>query len=120
MLKKRNRLTSNDVEMLFKHSKTAFSDNLSFKYMFKKDQTPSLVSFIAPKTASKQAVTRNLLRRRGYAVFKGYFDTLPQTLIGAFVFGKQSKEVFGGKKTKNSNPIENLDNEIKKILNKIN
>jgi ribonuclease P protein component len=117
MLKKRNRLTRKDVDMLFKGGKFVVSPNLTFKYSLEPGRSTPLVSFIAPKTASKLAVKRNLLRRRGYAVLKGYFSQLPPSIIGAFVFGKKSFEVFGAK---NSLSKENLSNEIKKILSKIN
>ena len=39
--------------------------------------------------------------------------------VGAFIFGKKSAEVFGGRKNKKYNPIQNLENEINNILSKI-
>ena len=133
MLPKKNRADRKTVEKVFKEGRFVNSANLSFKY---KHPTPTLplangrenstcISFTAPKTACKRAVGRNLLRRRGYAVFKKL--TSPPTpspykgegVTGVFVFGKKSLEVFGGKKTKSYNPILNLENEIKNILSKI-
>lgn len=120
MLKKTNRLTRTDVENLFKTGKFVVSPNLTFKYMHISGQTGPKISFITPKTTSKLAVKRNLLRRRGYVAIKGFFKDLPPTLMGAFVYGKKGLAVFGGKKTNESDPIANLHDEIAKILNKIN
>ena len=118
MLPKKNRADRKTVEKVFKEGRFVNSPNLSFKYKLIAGLSPT-ISFTAPKTACKRAVGRNLLRRRGYAVLKKCFDQLPSSLVGVFVFGKKSLEVFGGKKTKSYNPILNLENEIKNILSKI-
>ncbi|MCX6754991.1 MAG: ribonuclease P protein component [Candidatus Nomurabacteria bacterium] len=140
MLPKKNRTDRKTVEKVFKEGRFVNSANLSFKYMH---PTPALplangrensirISFTAPKTACKRAVGRNLLRRRGYAVLRKLLKNEPhqephptlswkgEGLIGVFVFGKKSMEFFGKKKNKLYNPILNLENEIKNILNKIN
>ncbi len=128
MLPKKNRLDRKLVEQIFKQGRFVNSANLSFKFILQPHPSPLLkgegvkntrISFITPKTASKKAVVRNLLRRRGYAVLKKYINQFPTSITGAFVFGKKSAEVFGGKKTKVYNPILNLDSEIKNILSKI-
>ena len=95
------------------------SANISFKYLSTKKAVSPKISFISPKTASKKAVDRNKLRRRGYAVIKKLYNTIPDGIIGCFVFGKKSLSVFGSKKTLKYNPIYNLENEIKHILSKI-
>ncbi len=135
MLPKKNRTDRKTVEKVFKEGRFVNSANLSFKYMH---PTPALplangrensirISFTAPKTACKRAVGRNLLRRRGYAVLRKILRTSPlpspfkgEGVIGVLVFGKKSMEFFGKKKNKLYNPILNLENEIKNILNKIN
>lgn len=124
MLPKKNRADRKTVEKVFKEGRFVNSANLSFKYKLIAGLSP-IISFTAPKTACKRAVGRNLLRRRGYAVFKKL--TSPpapspykgEGVTGVFVFGKKSLEVFGGKKNKSYNPILNLENEIKNILSKI-
>ena len=77
------------------------------------------IAFIAPKTASKKAVGRNLLRRRGYFIIKKQLERFPANFAGAFVFGKKSMDFFGGRKNKTKNPILVLENEIKIILRKL-
>ncbi|MES2023461.1 MAG: ribonuclease P protein component [Patescibacteria group bacterium] len=134
MLPKKNRLDRKLVENIFKNGRFLNSLNLSFKFLPQQSNTPhpnpllikergqnanTRISFITPKTASKKAVIRNLLRRRGYAVLKKYINHLPSGFTGAFVFGKKSVENFGGKKKTNYNPIQNLENEIKNIIAKI-
>ncbi len=135
MLPKKNRADRKTVENIFKTGRFVNSQNLSLKFILDPLALQALplsrgrevrISFIAPKTASKKAVDRNLLRRRGYAVLKKYFKKFPAGFSGAFVFGKKSMEVFGGRKlarrggSKNYNPINNLEKEIENILNKIN
>lgn len=118
MLPKSNRLDRKLVETIFKNGRFVNSVNLSFKFI-KNISINNKISFIVPKTASKKAVVRNLLRRRGYAVLKKYINQFPSGLTGVFVFGKKSVEVFGGRKKTNYNPIQNLENEIKNIVSKI-
>jgi ribonuclease P protein component len=119
MLPKNNRNDRKTVEKVFKEGFFVNSTNVSFKYLSTKQPISPKISFISPKTASKKAVDRNKLRRRGYAVIKKLYNIMPNGIIGCFVFGKKSLSVFGGKKTLKHNPIFNLENEIKHILSKI-
>ncbi len=130
MLPKKNRLDRNMVEKIFKEGRFVNSANLSFKFILPPrlptSPQPSpcqgeggRISFITPKTASKKAVVRNLLRRRGYNVLKKHFSIFPAGFAGAFIFGKKSVVVFGGRKNKIYNPIQNLEAEVKNILSKI-
>ena len=120
MLPKNNRNDRKTVEKVFKEGFFVNFANVSFKYLFIKTAISPKISFISPKTASKKAVDRNKLRRRGYAVIKKLYKTIPNGVTGCFVFGKKSLPVFGGKKTLKNNPISNLENEIKNIFSKIN
>jgi len=119
MLSKKSRLDKKVVEKIFKEGRFVNSPNISLKYILLRDGSLPRVSFISPKTASSSAVVRNLLRRRGYAVLKKYFQNIPLGFLGVFIFGKKSVSVFGGKKSTAHNPIMNLDREIKGILSKI-
>jgi RNase P protein component len=62
---------------------------------------------VVPKKIEKSAVKRNYLKRRGYLILEKYFKKLPSGPCGVFVF----KKVV--------NPKE-IEDEIKKILDKIN
>ena len=119
MLPKEKRADTKAIEQIFQKGRFVGSPNLSLKFIATKEPIPAKISFISPKTASKKAPVRNLLRRRGYAAVSKYIDSLPQGFSGAFIFGKKSAEIFGGRKTKQHNPIQNLENEIKTILNKL-
>lgn len=129
MLPKKNRADRKAVEKIFKEGRFVNSQNLTLKFIIDKEAKPGLpgfaslsfpqISFVVPKTVSKKAVIRNLLRRRGYAVLKPYLGTFPAGFTGVFLFGKKSKDIFGGRKNKTRNPIQDLENEIKIILNKI-
>ena len=119
MFPKKNRLDRKTIEQIFKSGIFVNSPNLTIKFL-KTQGKIKRVSFVTPKTVSKKAIVRNLLRRRGYSVLKKYFEAIPIGFLGVFIFGKKSKEIFGGKRTKTFNPILNLENEIKNIFNKIN
>ena len=121
MLPKKNRADKKAIESIFKDGRFVSSPNLTLKFIHTKE-SGKRISFVVPKTVSKSAVVRNLLRRRGYALDQKYFDLFPTSFTGAFIFGKKSKAVFGGaqnKKNKVYQPKENLEAEIKIILNKL-
>mgnify|MGYP001612590640 CR=1 FL=1 len=95
------------VDRVFKEGKFLNSPFLTFKFILSLDDSSPRVSFIVPKTVSKLAVKRNSLRRVGYNVLKKYISTLPQGLVGAFIFKKLIDS------------SSDLENEIKFILDKI-
>lgn len=105
MLPKKNRADKKDLEEVFKKGLFAASPLLTFRYVKIKNSQNFKISFIAPKTVNKSAVKRNFLRRRGYIALEKNLGGLPFPVIGAFIFRK--------------NNIENLENEIKNIFNKI-
>ena len=80
----------------------------NFKFVVNNNTNSPRISVIAPKSVAKLAVTRNLLRRRGYAVLSKYIDQFPFGIIGVFVFKKFQ------------NDVSVIENEIKTILTKIN
>jgi ribonuclease P protein component len=131
MLPKKNRVNTKNVEKIFKEGFFVNSQNLTFKFIKNGGQGSTLrdpkgrtlpatpqISFIVPKTVSKKAVIRNLLRRRGYNILEKYFSNIPP-LLGVIIFGKKSLEFFAGKKALQKNSFQNLENEIKIVLNKI-
>ena len=120
MLKKKNRADRKTIEQIFKEGVFINTENLTFKFILNKNLNIPTISFIIPKTVSKSAIKRNYLKRRGYVILKKYFNKLPSNITGVFIFGKKSLECFSGRKTKDYNPTQNLENEIKNIFNKIN
>jgi ribonuclease P protein component len=108
MLPKENRADKKTINLLFKEGKPVFSPNLTFRFILTGKPLSPRISFIAPKSVAKLAVTRNLLRRRGYAALKTYIERFPAGLAGAFVFKRHQEDVL------------TLEDEIKKILDKIN
>jgi ribonuclease P protein component len=113
MLPKKNRVDTRTVELIFKKGKSLSSPSLTFKFLDIRftgrtcGNSPR-VSFVAPKSIAKLAVTRNLLRRRGYSALKNPLKHFPAGLVGVFVFKKYQDDV------------SILQNEIKGILDKIN
>ena len=120
MLKKKNRLGRKLIARIFEEGRFINGDNLSFKFISNKNSSISAFSFIAPKALCKNAVKRNLLRRRGYIAMGKFFGRMPKHLSGVFIFGRKSLEFFAGKKNKDSDPNAHLEHEIKNILSKIN
>lgn len=108
MLPNKNRVGKKEVDLIFKQSKFITSPTLTFKFVLNNNTNIPRISIIAPKSVAKLAVTRNLLRRRGYAALSKYINQFPLGLIGVFVFKKYQDDVFV------------LENEIKTILTKIN
>ena len=107
MLPKRNRADKKQVEEIFQKGRFFNSPNLTFKFLITSGKGLN-ISFIAPKSAAKLAVQRNLLRRRGYSALEKYLKQFPAGLLGVFIFKKPIQSVF------------EIENEIKTILHKIN
>ena len=107
MLPKKNRVNKKLVEKIFKEGAFIGSHYLGLKYILNKNATSPQISFIVPKKVEKKAVRRNSLRRRGYLILEKYFKKIPNGFSGIFIFNKTST-------------ILEIENEIKKILNKIN
>lgn len=107
MLPKKNRAVTKEVEQIFKEGSFLSSPHLSFRYL-KNTSKEVKISFIAPKSVSKLAVKRNLLRRRGYRALAKDIKLSPVGLVGVFVFKKYQDDV------------SILSNEIKNILTKLN
>jgi ribonuclease P protein component len=105
MLPKKNRVNKKTIKKIFEEGLFYRSSDLTLKYLKDKKNSESRISIIVPKTVAKSAVTRNSLRRKGYAIIKNYISIKPN-ITGVFIVGKKS--------------AENLENEIKNIFNKIN
>jgi ribonuclease P protein component len=119
MFPKKNRVSKKAFEVVLKKSRLVSSPNLTLRFTINQDSPPR-ISFVAPKAVVKKAVGRNQLRRRGYTILQKYINQLPTGFLGIFFFGKKSIGNFSGRKNKNYNPIQNLEYEIKNILDKIN
>ena len=107
MLPKKNRVSTKEVNQIFKGGNFLNSPNLTFKYL-KNNSQATKISFIAPKSVAKLAVERNFLRRRGYSALAKHFKLSPLGTTGIFIFKKYQDDILI------------LENEIKNILNKIN
>ena len=108
MLPKKNRADRKAVEKIFKEGKFFNSSNLTFKYVLSGASGPPRISFVAPKSVSKLAVKRNLLRRHGYDVVGKHLNQFPAGIVGVFIFKRYQDDVLI------------IENEIKNILSKIN
>jgi ribonuclease P protein component len=119
MLKKVNRLDKKTLDLVFKSKNFLKSTNLYLRYFKNKEEKGYRIVFVVPKSVEKLSSHRNLLKRRAYFVLKNNIKSIPDGLIGAFVFNKDSSKVFGGRKNKAFDPILNLDKEINSILSRL-
>jgi len=117
MILKRNRADKKAIEIVFKTGKSFSSPNLNFKFILNNNSNIPRISFIVPKTVSKKAVKRNLLKRRGYNILRKYISQLPAGVIGILVFKKYQASPIGLRPRED---ILIIENEIKNLLNKIN
>ena len=108
MLPKKNRVDTKTVKEIFKDGSFINSASLTFKFILTGKSIQPRISFIAPKSITKIAVKRNLLRRRGYIALGKYIKGFPLGLLGVFVFRKYQDNILI------------LEDEIKNTLNKIN
>jgi ribonuclease P protein component len=108
MLPKKNRVDKKGVDLIFKKGRFVASSSFTFKFILTSSSFQPRISFITPKSISKLAVKRNLLRRKGYSALKKYINQFPFGVLGVFVFKKYQDNVL------------TIENEIKDILNKIN
>ncbi len=107
MLPKKNRVNKKEVDLIFKQGKFINSPNLTFKFITNLGKGRK-ISVIAPKNIAKLAVKRNLLRRLGYNVLQKHINRFPAGISGVFVFKKYQEDGLI------------IENEIEKILSKIN
>lgn len=72
------------------------------------EKKPSKVSFITSKKVSSKAVERNLVRRRGYSIFKPLMENIKPSLLLIFALKKEVISVT----------FEDLKAEINDLLRK--
>jgi ribonuclease P protein component len=106
MLPKKNRLTRQELDRVFKEGKTISGDYLYLKFLPSEDKALTQISAVVPKTISKKAVIRNRFRRKIYNSILASAKTPP--IKGVVVINKDISKL--------SEP--QLNNEINKLLNK--
>ncbi|MFZ2149940.1 MAG: ribonuclease P protein component [Minisyncoccia bacterium] len=106
MLPKKNRADKKTVEAVFKEGKFINSPDFTFKFI-NTNTGSKKISIIVPKSVSKLAVKRNLLRRLGYSVLEKKLMDFPLGIQGVFVFKKYQDNILI------------IENEIKSISDKI-
>jgi len=120
MIPKKNRATQKIIDLIFKQGKFINSQNISLKFFLNKESPTVRTSFVVPKTIVKSAVKRNMLRRRGYQIISKYLNSLPVGFVGAFIFGKNSKDIFGARGINKEKAFDDLDKEVSNIVNTLN
>jgi ribonuclease P protein component len=106
MLSKRNRVNKKETEIIFIQGKFLNSPCFAFKFI-KSGLVAPKISFVVPKSISKLAVKRNLLRRKGYQAIKKHIASLPSGISGVFIYKKYEED------------LSVLENEVKNILDQV-
>jgi ribonuclease P protein component len=110
MTPKKNRLEIRAVKKVFAEGRFLSTPYFTFKFIqARQDKGPTnpQISFIVPKSVAKLAVKRNLLRRRGYSALRKYLPVFPRGMQAVLVFKKQETDIL------------TIENEIKKILDRL-
>lgn len=97
MLPKKNRISRALFDTLLKGGIFFHSEHLSLR-VIKQQKGLLKFSFVVSKKVSKSAVTRNLLRRRGYVILLNTIKTKSKDImnvgiIGAFFFKKGAEKL---------------------------
>lgn len=90
MLGKKLKVSKQVFQEAFKKSRIISSDHLMMRFYKENEDLLSKFSFSVPKSVAKSAVTRNLLKRRGYATIKGLLKNIKKSYICLFSFKKGS------------------------------
>ena len=72
------RLKAEDVALLMETGRALSSGSFLLKYLKKGQTEPFYIGFIAPKKVFKTAVLRNQAKRRGRAIFQGFYKENPE------------------------------------------
>lgn len=94
MLPQKNRIPRSLFESVLKEGSVFHSPHLYFRVV-KTQSGLSKFSFVVSKKVSKSAVSRNLLRRRGYSIIRSLFgkEKMNAGIIGAFFFKKGAEKI---------------------------
>lgn len=103
MLPKKKRVTKELFQEIIKQGGTLSTSLFTFRYI--KQKAPQY-AFIVPKSVAKQALKRNLLRRKGYSVLR---QNTPKSGAGLFFYKKHTKKIT----------IDDIKTNIDIILSKI-
>lgn len=94
MLKKENRLTTKEFDLVFKKGKKNFSKNFMFIKMENKDSLK--ISTTVSKKIYKTAVKRNEARRKIYKIIQENFGKIPQDFWATLIMIKPILEIEKG------------------------
>jgi len=114
MLVKNNRVTKTVFQNIMKEGLFLSGSLFTFRYIYQKSLN---CAFVAPKSVSKKAVTRNKLRRQGYSALRSSLSTSP---TGVKTTGmKNIACIFFYKKQAKNASFQEIKNDIENILKKI-
>ncbi len=93
MLPKSQKISREYFPKNFKDGKTYNSSNISLFIKKNKDNIPSKFSFVISSKVSKSAVSRNLLKRRGYYVIRKNKTQINPGFICVLFFKKSATKL---------------------------
>ncbi|MCX6735672.1 MAG: ribonuclease P protein component [Candidatus Parcubacteria bacterium] len=112
MFPKKNRITKTRFDELMKKGRVLHSPSFSLRYSKGLNVLPRF-AFVVSKKVAKNAVDRNLLRRRGFSILRDLGilkqENVWKGFFGTFFYKKEGKEM----------KIKELKKEIEEILRKV-
>jgi ribonuclease P protein component len=118
MTPKKNRANTKDVGEIWAKGRFVNSARLTLRYLVSHANPEPKLSFVVPKNTVRLASGRNKLKRRGYQALSPHLSKF-RGIVGVFIFNKDSSKWFGGRKTKDFDPLANLEAEILDIQKKL-
>lgn len=87
MLSKKRRVTKDLIGQIIKNGRSFYSDHITLKFLTSKSD--ALFGFVVPLKVGKNAVGRNLLKRRGRHIIRKYLTQIKnnQAYVIMFKFG---------------------------------
>jgi len=110
MLPKKQRMNTRLFKEIFKRGKNYHSGFLGAKIFILKKGEKERFAFVVSKKIDKKASTRNLLKRRGYAIIKEFLPKIKTPVMVIFILKKGSEKLS----------FEEYKEEIEFILKKAN
>jgi ribonuclease P protein component len=92
MLKKKLRVSKQIFKDAFKKSRIISSPYFLLRYHKNNTVIPSKFSFMVPKTVSKRAVVRNLIKRRCYSIIQKNFKNIKNSYVLIFSLKKGTEK----------------------------
>lgn len=92
MLSKKNRLTKEEFDIVFKNGISKNSEYFHIKILETKDSDKKF-AFVASKKIIKGAIKRHLLKRRVYSIVRNFLENIREGIFVIFFLKKEGSNI---------------------------